>query len=203
VASTVALALALSFVVAGCGGGDDEPAGGQAGGEATGAGAPLLVLGDSLTVGARLYGDLGDALAASGWSPEITAEDGKPVEFGIEEVRMLDRVPPVVVVGFGTNPGPAPERFGERVDELVRELTTRGAGTVVWWVPPDAGRPDRAARAAALRAAAGGPLVVADWPATLAAHPGWVGDDGVHYTNAGYAGLAAFICEQLAPYATR
>lgn len=198
----VALLLVLSVVVAGCGSGDDGPESqAQAAGEGIGAGAPLLVLGDSLTVGARLYGDLGDTLAESGWSPEIVAQDGEPVEFGLSWVRTLDSVPDVVVVGFGSNPGRTPELFPERVVELVGELTDRGADTIVWWAPPRAGEADRAQRAADLQAAAGGPLVVADWPAELAAHPEWVGPDGIHYTPAGYAALADFLRRQVAPYA--
>jgi lysophospholipase L1-like esterase len=197
----VALLLTLSVVVAGCGGGGDEPgARAQAESEATGVGTPLLVLGDSLTVGARLYGDLGDKLADAGWSPEITADDGEPVEFGLSWVRTLDSVPDVVVVGFGSNPGRTPELFRERAVELVDELTSRGAKTVVWWAPPEAGEPDRAQRAADLRAVAGGPLVVADWPAELAANPEWVGPDGIHYTDTGYAALADFLRRQLEPY---
>ena len=159
------------------------------------------MLGDSLTVGARLYGDLGDELRAAGWSPEITAGDGEPVEFGLSWVRTLDSVPEVVVVGLGSNPGRNPELFRERAVELVGELTARGAETIVWWAPPEAGEPDRAQRAAALRSAAGGPLVVADWPAELAANPEWVGPDGIHYTDTGYAALADFLRRQLEPYA--
>ncbi len=197
---SLALVLASTFVAA-CGGGDDEPATqGQAPSEATVPGVPLLVLGDSLTVGARLYGDLGDTLVAGGWDPEIVARDGEPVEWGIEQVRELEAVPPVVLVGFGTNPGPAPDAFGERVPEMVGELTNRGARTVLWWVPPDAGAPDRGERAAALRSAAGGALVVPDWPAELAAHPDWVGPDGIHYTDRGYGGLADYLRRQLSPY---
>jgi lysophospholipase L1-like esterase len=161
------------------------------------------VLGDSLTVGARLWGDLGPTLAGDGWRAEVTAEDGRSVEWGIEQVEALDEVPPVVVVGLGTNPGPTPERFGERVTELVEALASRGAATILWWAPPAAGDPGRGDRAAALRAAAGGRLAVPDWPAELGAHPDWVGPDGIHYTHAGYAGLSAFLARQLAPFASR
>ncbi len=83
---------------------------------------------------------------------------------------------------------------------MVGELTARGARTVLWWEPPEAGATDRGARAAALRAAAGGALVVPDWPAELAAHPDWVGPDGIHYTDEGYEGLADYIGRQVAPY---
>jgi lysophospholipase L1-like esterase len=201
----LALAVALSVGAAACGS-DAEPADpARAATERTVEGRQVLVLGDSLTVGARLWGDLGGRLAADGWSHRITAEDGRAVEWGIEQVERLDEVPPVVVVGFGTNPGVTPERFPERVTELVDALPVRGATTVVWWVPPAAGATDRAERAAALQAAAlraaGDPLVVAEWPAELEAHPDWVSADGIHYTDDGYAGLAGFITAQLAPYA--
>jgi len=60
---------------------------------------------------------------------------------------------------------------------------------------------DRVRRADAVRAAAGGPLVVPDWPAELAAHDDWVGPDGVHLTHDGYRELAAFVARQLVPLA--
>jgi hypothetical protein len=199
---SLALVLASTVVGTGCGGGADVPAArGRASSEATVAPVPLLVLGDSLTVGARLYGGLGKALAAGGWEPEIVAEDGRAVEWGLDQVRGRGAVPPVVVVGFGTNPGSAPDAFGDWVLEMVAELTDRGARTVLWWEPPAAGAADRGERAAALRAAAGGALVVPDWPAELARHADWLGPDGIHYTDAGYEGLADFIRRRVAPYA--
>jgi lysophospholipase L1-like esterase len=161
-------------------------------------GEPLLVIGDSLTHGARLYGGLGPALADAGWAPEIVAEDGRTIEWGLDQVLARDTVPATVIVGLGTNPGTEPQAFPERAATLVAELEARGARTVVWWPPGDADDAGRSLRAEALRSFAGGGLVVPDWPAELAAHPEWLDSDGVHYTDEGYAGLTAFLVDGLA-----
>jgi hypothetical protein len=127
-------------------------------------GEPLLVIGDSLTHGARLYGDLGPALADAGWAPEIVAEDGRAVEWGLDQVLPRDGVPATVLVGLGTNPGTEPQAFPERAATLVAELEARGARTVVWWPPDGADDAGRSLGADALRSFAGGALVVRDWP---------------------------------------
>jgi lysophospholipase L1-like esterase len=159
--------------------------------------SPVLFLGDSLTVGARLWGDLEAAAEAAGWSAEVVAEDGRDVGWGLDQVRARDQVPEVVVVGLGTNPGTSPATFARDTDALVSELVARGAGTVVWWPPGDTTDASRAGRAAALRAEAGARLQVPDWPAELARHPDWLAPDGIHLTNDGYMGLAAFLVHQL------
>ncbi|MGH9116672.1 MAG: hypothetical protein ACRD0A_01965 [Acidimicrobiales bacterium] len=55
-------------------------------------------------------------------------------------------------------------------------------------------------RADALRAEgrAGGPLLVANWPDVLDAHPEWFGRDGIHLVGTGYRNLARFVRDQLA-----
>jgi hypothetical protein len=195
---TLALALLAGLPGAACAPGDDG-AGRDDGAAPAGAPAtPLLVVGDSLTVGARLWGDLGDGLAADGWDAEVVAENGRDVRWGLAQVTARAAVPPIVVVGLGTNPGRAPDAFAADAGELVAQLVARGARTVVWWPPVPLVEDGRAARAAALRAAAGGPLVVPDWSARVTAHPEWLDVDGVHYTDAGYAGLTAFLRTQLA-----
>jgi hypothetical protein len=168
------------------------------------AGVPVLFLGDSLTVGARLWGELEATADAAGWTAEVVAEDGQDVRWGLEQVRIRDQVPDVVVVGLGTNPGPSPATFADDAASLVGELVSRGAGTIVWWPPGDTPDAGRQARAAALRRAAvatgtagGGQLRVPDWPGELARHPDWLGDDAVHLTNEGYRGLSAFLVAQL------
>jgi hypothetical protein len=158
---------------------------------------PVLVLGDSLTVGADLWGGLDAELRADGWRPEIVAEDGRAVTWGLDEVTDRPTVPAAVVVGLGTNPGPRPDEFATDVSALVEALRARGATTVVWVPPGDADDDGRVARAAALRRAAGPGLVVPDWPAELARHPELVADDGIHLTDAGYRHLAAFVAQAL------
>jgi lysophospholipase L1-like esterase len=170
------------------------------------AGEPVLFLGDSLTVGARLWGDLETTVDAAGWTAEVLAEDGQDVRWGLEQVRSRDEVPDVVVVGLGTNPGTSPGTFGDDAEALVDELVARGAGTVVWWPPGDTNDAGRASRAAALRAVAaaaataaigGGSLRVPDWPGELAQHPDWLSDDGIHLTSEGYRALSGFLTAQV------
>jgi lysophospholipase L1-like esterase len=193
----LALLVGVAALAAVCSCSSGSPsAGGSPAGPAAGD-SPVLVLGDSLTVGARLWGDLEAAAEAAGWSAEVVAEDGRDVGWGLDQVRARDRVPEVVVVGLGTNPGTSPATFAGDARALVSELVARGAGTVVWWPPEDATDADRAARAAALRAEAGTRLRVPDWPAELARHPDWLAPDGIHLTNDGYRGLAAFLVHQL------
>jgi hypothetical protein len=200
----VALAVLVAVTACSTGSGGDGPSGvAAADGEAVGAAeaTSVLVLGDSLTVGADLWGDLEETLAADGWAAEVDAEDGQGVGWGIERVRTRSEVPATVVVGLGTNPGGSPETFASDVTTLVDELVRRGARTVLWWPPAPGGSPDdatgRSQRADAVRAAAGGPLAVPDWPSEVAAHPDWVGPDGIHLTHAGYRQLSGFIGRQL------
>jgi hypothetical protein len=192
--------LAAFALVAACGGGGSsadsaEPLATVGAPEPT---RPVLVIGDSLTVGADLWGDLVAVMAEDGWRAEVVAEDGRDVRWGIEQVRDRDTVPDVVVVGLGTNPGGSAETFAADAATLVSELVARGADTVIWWPPGDVADRGRVARAEALRAAAGGPLVVPDWPGVLVAHPDWLSRDDIHLTDEGYAGLSAFLREQLA-----
>jgi lysophospholipase L1-like esterase len=207
----LALGVAMAVVVlavSGCSAGSPSAGGSPA--DPDDGGRPVLFLGDSLTVGARLWGDLAAKAGAAGWAAEVVAEDGQDVRWGLDQVRARDEVPEVVVVGLGTNPGTSPGTFAEDAASLVDELVARGAGTVVWWPPGDTADAGRASRAAALRAAAastradggasdaGGPLLVPDWPSELARHPGWLAADGIHLTTEGYESLSAFLVAQLA-----
>jgi hypothetical protein len=158
---------------------------------------PVLVIGDSLTVGADLWGGLDASLRADGWRPEIVAEDGRAVDWALDQVAERETVPEVVVVGLGTNPGPRPDDFAADVTALVDTLRARGATTIVWLPPGDADDEGRAERAAILRRAAGPGLVVPDWPADLARHPELLADDGIHLTDEGYRQLADFVAQAL------
>jgi lysophospholipase L1-like esterase len=192
--------LAAVALLAACGGGGSsaESAAQPSPSTPSEASRPVLVIGDSLTVGAELWGDLEAVLAEAGWRAEIVADDGQAVDWGIEQVRDRDTVPDVVVVGLGTNPGGSAETFPDDAATMVAELTARGATTVLWWPPGDVSDRGRVARANALRAAAGGALVVPDWPGELARHPDWLSRDDIHLTDAGYLRLSAYLRDQLA-----
>ena len=220
----VALVVLILLVGAGCGAGagadndgaaqdddaaadaenDDRAAGPASDREGTRTGTTaasdrqLLLLGDSLTVGARLTGRLEATLRAAGWDPEIVAEDGRSIEWAVAEVEDRSSVPSTVVVALGTNSAESVETFATDVAALVAALSDKGATTIVWLPPHDEEDDRYLERADALRDRAGGPLVVANWPAVLDAHPEWFGRDGIHYVEAGYLGMARFIRDQLA-----
>jgi lysophospholipase L1-like esterase len=205
-AHALAAALGLALLAAACSGGPGAghpPEAAAAGGGAAPTGVSILFVGDSLTVGARLLGRLGTTMAAAGWRTEIVAKDGEDVSWGLDQVRRRDRVPEVVVVGLGTNPGISPGTFPTDVRTMVDELIRRGARTIVWWPPGDRADAGRVARAATLRAEAGGPLHVPGWPDVLARHPEWLTGDGIHLTTTGYRSLSRFLRDQVGAAADR
>lgn len=163
---------------------------------------PILVLGDSLTVGAVLWGELEPSLEAKGWEPEIVGRLGESVAWALDEVDDRPTVPEVVVVGLGTNPGPRPDDFARDLDRLVSDLRRRGANLVVWIPPDDGDDPDRALRADAVRDATAPRMEVADWPVVLDRHPEYLGPDGIHLTEAGYRRLASFMVQAVGTWPT-
>lgn len=163
---------------------------------------PILVLGDSLTVGAVQEGDLESSLEARGWDHEIVGRVGESITWALDEVRGRRTVPEVVVVELGTNPGPHPEDFARDLDELVSELRQRGASLVVWIPPDDGDDPGRARRADAVRDATASGMEVADWPVVLDRHPEYLAGDGIHLTETGYRRLASFIAQAVGTWPT-
>lgn len=156
----------------------------------------MLLLGDSILVGARDFGGLEGGLRARGWVPEILAEEGRAVSWATGVLETRDRVPMVVVVALGSNPGPGPEGFAADVDALVEALTRRGAARIVW-IPPVHADAERYAARQAILSDAARPVEVAGWPARVGRNPGWLSGDGLHLTGDGYAALAAFVVERL------
>lgn len=163
---------------------------------------PILVLGDSLTVGAVLEGDLESSLEARGWDHEIVGLSGGSITWALDEVAERPRVPEVVVVELGTNPGPRPDDFARDLDLLVSELRQRGASLVVWIPPDDGDDPGRARRADAVRDATAPRMEVADWPVVLDRHPEYLASDGIHLTDTGYRRLASFIPQAVGTWPT-
>jgi hypothetical protein len=158
---------------------------------------PILVLGDSLAVGARDFGALAERLADEGWDPEILAEVGWPIGPVLEHVRARSKVPAGVVVVLGSNPGSSLGDFPVEVATLTDELVARGARRISW-VPPHHADPERyVEKAGALRATAGDALRVLAWPEVLGANPQWFATDGLHLTEEGYEALASYIVESV------
>ena len=95
---------------------------------ARGANSPVLVVGDSLAVGMRpfLIPMLGDREVA--WN----ARSGRTTPQGLQVLRAtLAQVrPTTVVISLGTNDGPDPQRFADRIRRVLLALPP---GTCVVW----------------------------------------------------------------------
>jgi lysophospholipase L1-like esterase len=105
--------------------------------------SPVLVVGDSLAVGMRPY--MGEMLGSSQvvWD----ARSGRTTPEGLERLRArLQQVAPqTVVISLGTNDGPDPARFADRIHRALEMIPT--SACVVW---TDINRPPRKGRYHAL-----------------------------------------------------
>lgn len=166
--------------------------------------APLLVLGDSLCVGARDFdGDMTPQLRAGGWDPSYACAEGMGLPWGISQVEARASVPRTVVVALGTNPGPGESGFSSRLATMRSALFARGARQIVW-VDYANRAGGYASKNVALRQFAGrhGDTVV-DWSSRIAANPSWFKPDGLHYTPAGQKAWVAAIVGGLDPARAR
>jgi lysophospholipase L1-like esterase len=156
--------------------------------DAAGAGAPetdLLVVGDSLAVGTMPYLD---EMLPEQVNVTWDAVDGRTTPQGIESLQfdLREVAPEVVAVSLGSNDGPDPKRFTERIRRMLADLP---AHTCVAWFtivrPPRKGR--YGGLNAALRAEARRDprLTVINWD--HAVQRGTVRlRDGLHADAAGY-----------------
>lgn len=175
------------------------PGGAPPAGAATPGAAPLLVLGDSLCVGAERWGGLRERLQAEGWEPELVCEVGEALGWGIERVLERERVPATVVVALGTNPGPFETGFGAKVATMRSELRSRGAREVVWMTFAERDGDRYGAKNEVVRdLAEASPLDdlrLADWAPVVEPNPAWFSTDGLHYTTEGKRQWASFLTE--------
>src|SRR3954447_16685785 len=109
------------------------------------ASARVLVVGDSLAVGLKPYlgGLLGEGVAWDAKSGRTTPQGLTALRSALKFVR-----PKTVIVSLGTNDGPDPARFADRID---RVLAAIGPDACVVWT--DIHRPARKGPYAALNAA--------------------------------------------------
>ncbi|WP_421119417.1 GDSL-type esterase/lipase family protein [Aquihabitans daechungensis] len=147
----------------------------------------VVVIGDSLTVGAEMMG-----LDEGTWM--VDAEEGRTTAEAIDVAEELD-APDFerVVVAVGTNDYEDSEAaYAAQIDEMMRAL---GPDVPVTWINVDAGTPAMASAGPGVNAAlAAAPqrhdnLTVADWSAYIGGRSDRAelrADDGVHYTPAGY-----------------
>jgi hypothetical protein len=148
----------------------------------------LLVIGDSLAIGARapLAGMLPD------WRIRTVARIGRPLDEGMSVFRALSPAPVVTAFSLFTNDDPG------NVSALARAVREsldlhHGAACAIWATvvrlalagrsySPVNRRLKRLARNPALL----GRLVIVPWAAKVRSHPDWMGPDRVHPTAAGY-----------------
>jgi hypothetical protein len=155
----------------------------------------MVLVGDSLAEG--IQSPLTNAL--SGWTLSTNARVGRPLTEGMGIVRGMSDRPPVLAISLFTNDAPG------AVDTLrsaVRETITRqgGHGCVVWATivrPAVGGVTYARANQALAELAAENPSVMklVPWAQQVAAHPEWLGSDGVHATPAGYSARAQMYAE--------
>lgn len=180
--------------------GTDEPPQGSAtgGGEARPAAAdgPVLVVGDSLSVGIEPY--LHQEL--DGRPLTIDAKTGRPSPAGVEVLRsLLSPEHEVVVFDLGTNDDPAlPEVLAADL-ESARTLAA-GRCLVIATInrPPLNGVSDQGLNLAVERFAARSPEVeVVDWRGMVTADPSLLAPDGVHAVPEGYAVRAEMFAQAI------
>ena len=155
----------------------------------------MVLVGDSLAVG--IQSPLTNAL--SGWSLSTNARVGRPLAEGMSVVRGMSERPPVLAVSLFTNDAPGAV---ESLRAAVRETVARqaGHGCAVWATivrPPVGGVTYARANEALAQLAAANPAVMklVPWAQEVAAHPEWLGPDGVHATPAGYSARAQMYAE--------
>jgi hypothetical protein len=161
---------------------------------AAASGQRVLIVGDSVTVGAAPA--IFSQAAAHGWSVTIDAKVGRPTSDGPAILAAARPLPPVVVVALGNNDGMTPSIFAARIDATMRELV--GVRHVVWytmtpfasWVP--------AANAQLVAAAARWPnLRLADWATVSETTAGGLLGRGPHLRPAGAQAFANLLFSTL------
>ena len=154
----------------------------------------MLDLGDSLSVGTDPY------LRAQlrGYRIERLYDVGlHAAEAAAIVARVGAALPSVLVVSAGTNDDPRMvSAFARSISAVLRSAGP--ARCVVWSTisrPPAVGRELRRAqpRTDARAATRHENLVLVDWARMVRRHPGWLSDDGVHVSAAGYKARAAAI----------
>ena len=156
----------------------------------------VLIVGDSLVVGADKFG-LSKILKTDGWRVEVDAEEGRSTRSGIAAIVERRDVPALVLVELGTNPSAALSIFPDELQQMLDALYERGAQRVIWVTPHhrDDNRYDARDQAIFDAAAQDSRLIVANWHAYATGHREWMRSDGLHYTDPGYAILAAFLTD--------
>lgn len=171
----------------------------------------VLVVGDSLTVGADQIGGLSAKLVANGFDVVgVDAKVGRSTPTGLQRLRARRELPPYVVVALGTNDVAAQRsatRFARLVDDVV--AVTGPDRTVVWVNVSLARTPSEQQRTAAYnrvlrnRARTTPGFVLVDWERVMRANARFVAQDRVHLTSRGYRQRADTLTAALTDAAAR
>ncbi len=149
--------------------------------------ATLSLVGDSLNVGIEPY--IGRELR--GWRIATDDVPGRATDAGLAELRAAgSSLGSHVLVSLGTNDVSTPTAaFRSDVREALR---IAGADRcVVWFTIFRYGRPDARLNAVlADEERRNDNLRLVDWAELAGSHPSWIGPDGIHATDEGYAGRA-------------
>ncbi|MHB1912547.1 MAG: SGNH/GDSL hydrolase family protein, partial [Acidimicrobiales bacterium] len=135
------------------------------------------VQGDSVMVGA--LADVTSALRADGWAGTVTGFIGLHTYAAIPLFRQVrSTMGSVAVIELGANDCCDGASFGRVIDQVMQVLS----GLHVIWLTIPVWKPGVASMNQAIWAASRRwpNLTVADWAATLAAHPGYEYPDQVH-----------------------
>jgi lysophospholipase L1-like esterase len=176
-------------------------------------GTSVLVVGDSLTVGAVNRGGLRRRLLDAGFAAvTVDAAIGRTARQGLDVLRNLPAIPDVVVIALGTNDAAAGVRVSSVIGTVERALALVAPRPLVWVDVALDTSPPAITRAAeltrTLHATAGRipGLWIAPWAEAAVEHERWWADDGVHLTRAGERARAALIADvatEVAPKAGR
>lgn len=169
-----ALALVSVLVLAGC--------------------TPLLMVGDSITVGVSSYVE--PHYEDQGWVPTIDGRVGRPTDEVLQVIRTQRGDTQVFVVETGYNDAGDPALFRSRFQAIVNELA--GAQKVVVVTLAESRSYYVTANQTIRSLIAGRPnFVVADWATRVRSVPGALQSDGIHLTPAGATALAQLLAETI------
>ncbi|MEZ5144010.1 MAG: hypothetical protein R2726_16045 [Acidimicrobiales bacterium] len=176
IARRAALVVATVLVLAGC--------------------TPLLMVGDSITVGTSSYVE--PKLSDGGFVATIDGRVGRPTDEVLQVIRAKKGDTEYFVVETGYNDAGDPALFRTRFQAIVNELA--GAKKVVVVTLTESRSYYVTANQTIRALVAGRPnFVIADWAFLVNFVPGALQSDGIHLTPAGSAALAQLIADTVGP----
>ena len=160
----------------------------------------LYIIGDSLTVGADVFGGLSKRLTAAGYTVRINGNVGRTIAVGntiLATEAAAGRLEPVVMVALGTNDvwaGRSTATITKSIDDVMATVGNRW----VIWVNIQMRDTVAAARFNLLlrnRLTTYPRTIIADWSSTPNLQ--YMQRLGIHYSPAGYLNRAIFLVDYL------